>query len=1795
MKTRILAILATLLLLLTCATFAVSADSTVPTLSNTTPVAFDPDTMDCPHCTTRVPSSQWTEFTNSTTSRTGHFKITNPDGLDLNGMKQFSNGSAAIWINTQVTAASATNAFRVGNGDTTADTLWLLGGANGVITGTGATTTGTNGGLMRTFADGTLHIGGALTIRLSAPVTARMAGLMDIYGNVIMHDGTLEGLNVADSASSDLVTYGAVVVNGGTFTMQGGRIIGGGAKNGAAVYVNNASAAAIIEGDAYIEGTGSGDNSEIYINKGSATIRGNAYIKGNAAISGSAIFNSAGTLTVGGGTVCGGIAENGGAIYLDTSAKFTMTGGTVNGCNITNDTTTVVKGGAVYTKATGANALTLTGGTINGGIVARAANTEQGITALNGLGGAIYIESGTVTLAGTAVTGGTAYQGGSIYMADGTLNVSGSTVSGGNALHNGGCITAAKGTLNISSGTVSGGHAANWGGNIYAGAAISITGGTITGGEKTFVNAKRGGNIYAGSTLTMSGGTVKNGTASQYAGNLFLAGKVSYSITGGTIEEGTSQTSYGGNLHIYNGTLTIADTNKAIVIRNGSATYGGNLSVSKENADNRASATVDLSRADSLFTGGSATNGAGIYTQGNLTLTTGIVTGGSATKGGAVYVADGTFTMNGGTLNGSTMKADSYGGTIYLANGVADLKAGTVNGGTVTRNNEDSSGRGGAIYVADGELHLDGADIVGGKAKEGGCLFIASSGSVSMTAGNMSMGDATSNGGAVFINGATMDMSGGTVTANPQNTYKYSRGIRVVNGTLNLSGNARVISAGGSEGNAVYAVSTNSSCLAKVTLADNASVTNPDGSWAYNIFMSNYGPSNSATRYSSKIEVNAGWKGTASVKFGYIYSNDYAMPGAEYSIGMQFPAAYAAATGDFSGQLRMETADGNPNLWWDGVTGLKASDVQICKKVDGMNVITWEKNNDAAVKAYDGGYIKLLNDDPIDLQGKEVYVDFSGNASQVTLSGGKLYGLDSTATAAKAGASVVTVTDGIPESYAENPVTGQHIITLPGEKVYTFHTVEAGIRSVSLRPGVTGIYYSADFLCDEVLKPYIQSFGVALSLYGMPDEDFESDAKVLYTKADSAALNAGSFNSVLVKNIMKEQDASVNKANGQMPIYASAYMKLSFDGQTYTMMANSTAQLSLKDVMQQIDKLWNGLDQEAQDRVISQIYDPYIAKFAENDWNLKNMEAEKLGLDANRELKVLTIGNSLSVDAGRMLAYVAQQEGSQGIKVGTLYKANCSVQEHADFLTNDKPNYWYYESGFDAENAGTLTTGSLVPSETKQYVGYNALVAEDWDIIVMQHSVFGSGQPETYDESIDTIIHYVNSHKTNPDAILVWNMTWMPPVDDELLATAEVEGRSPGFGKSYSLYTKDPLDREAQTMMYDMISGAVREKIHTDDRFAYVLPSATMMQNALTATSDKVMYRDYIHGSDYGRLMNAYLWYSMFTGKTITEPAVKQIPGALRFDSANRNEDLVLTQRMQDILVESVNNAKKNPFDETVSQYQKKESLKVLSIGNSFSQDAMWHLEEIARSEGYVDVKLGILYIGGSSLKTNWEKASDDLPDYQYYYNYDGNWENSGDYNTSIAQALAQQEWDIVTLQQASNGSGQSNTYEPYLGNLIEYVQTNEPDAKILWHMTWAYAQDSTHSSFPNYNSDQMTMYNAITAATQDTVVPHMTAGDISALIPSGSAIQNARTSYAGDEFDRDGYHLNINGRIVAAATWYSVLTGDTLDELSAFYFDDHFISGKPNVTLSNADREMIVEAVNNAIANPYQVTAFAN
>ena len=108
--------------------------------------------------------------------------------------------------------------------------------------------------------------------------------------------------------------------------------------------------------------------------------------------------------------------------------------------------------------------------------------------------------------------------------------------------------------------------------------------------------------------------------------------------------------------------------------------------------------------------------------------------------------------------------------------------------------------------------------------------------------------------------------------------------------------------------------------------------------------------------------------------------------------------------------------------------------------------------------------------------------------------------------------------------------------------------------------------------------------------------------------------------------------------------------------------------------------------------------------------------------------------------------------------------------------------------------------------------------------------------------------------------------------------------------------------------------------------------------------------------------------------------------------------------------------------------------IKVLAIGNSFSQDATRYLHDIAAADG-LELKVVNLYIGGCSLNTHINNAVKDLP----LYTYELNGKDTGKM-ISIKDALLADKWDVVTLQQVSHESICYETFQPYLSRLTEYV-----------------------------------------------------------------------------------------------------------------------------------------------------------
>lgn len=284
-------------------------------------------------------------------------------------------------------------------------------------------------------------------------------------------------------------------------------------------------------------------------------------------------------------------------------------------------------------------------------------------------------------------------------------------------------------------------------------------------------------------------------------------------------------------------------------------------------------------------------------------------------------------------------------------------------------------------------------------------------------------------------------------------------------------------------------------------------------------------------------------------------------------------------------------------------------------------------------------------------------------------------------------------------------------------------------------------------------------------------------------------------------------------------------------------------------------------------------------------------------------------------------------------------------------------------------------------------------------------------------------------------------------------------------------------------------------------------------------------------------------------------------------DDTFNHEDLKLTVKLRKD--ESI----KKTID--LTKINRKE-LKLLFIGNSFSDDTIEWMYFIAESLG-IDLVAENMFIGGCTIDTHYSNILNNRPNYERVRRVGARWVREA--RSTLSDAIQSENWDFISFQQASGSSGIASTYN-HLPDLIDevYNLVNLPEkTQYVFNMTWAYQSDSTHSDFAKYSKDQMKMYNSIINAVVSEVLP---LEQIKIVIPNGTAIQNARSSYIGDKLTRDGYHLSYDlGRYIAGLTAICTLTGHNPKDCKFTPIDD--------LEKSNIAKESAFNAIN----NKYEVT----
>ena len=228
--------------------------------------------------------------------------------------------------------------------------------------------------------------------------------------------------------------------------------------------------------------------------------------------------------------------------------------------------------------------------------------------------------------------------------------------------------------------------------------------------------------------------------------------------------------------------------------------------------------------------------------------------------------------------------------------------------------------------------------------------------------------------------------------------------------------------------------------------------------------------------------------------------------------------------------------------------------------------------------------------------------------------------------------------------------------------------------------------------------------------------------------------------------------------------------------------------------------------------------------------------------------------------------------------------------------------------------------------------------------------------------------------------------------------------------------------------------------------------------------------------------------------------------------------------------------------------------MKILSIGNSFSADAHVYLRALAEQRG-IDLQTVNIAIGGCSLQMHWDNIVNNNVNYLHNINGGEEWQSK---LVSVEEILKSEPFDIITLQQVSGFSGIYESYFPYFSNIVDYVRSLQPNARLYIHRTWAYEIDSEHGDFPKYERDQEKMHAAICEATSrvsmESDIPLILSGDIIEALRR----RVSRFDYenGGESLCRDGFHLSAYARYAVALAWLATLTNQSVEPMPFMELD---------------------------------------
>ena len=263
--------------------------------------------------------------------------------------------------------------------------------------------------------------------------------------------------------------------------------------------------------------------------------------------------------------------------------------------------------------------------------------------------------------------------------------------------------------------------------------------------------------------------------------------------------------------------------------------------------------------------------------------------------------------------------------------------------------------------------------------------------------------------------------------------------------------------------------------------------------------------------------------------------------------------------------------------------------------------------------------------------------------------------------------------------------------------------------------------------------------------------------------------------------------------------------------------------------------------------------------------------------------------------------------------------------------------------------------------------------------------------------------------------------------------------------------------------------------------------------------------------------------------------------------------------------------------DSVIEQIPATGEIKILAIGDASIADSVSLLPEMLHGVGLNKVVVGTLacnFSSGASIEAHAKNIATEKSPYTLSINGDA--ENIKEYSQTFLAGLSFYEWDYIVIGQSIALAGLGDSYGS-LADVLAYIDANKTNeyAKILWHMPWSFSNGSGANGFEEYGNDEDVMFEAIKDITGTLTSVY---GELDGVIATGTAVQNIRSTFAGEFLKSSSIRLTDLGKVLAAYTWCSYLAGTDIEGLASLE-----LSTEQDERYLRIAREAAVGAVANA------------